>query len=195
MPNDLASLGFAGSGGCIGSNDDCDPILHTNNMIYHLTADDVRVIKEIGDGRYNAARSRNIVDQQQGDQSSALTDRTGVAAELAVANSFGGTWNKNLGVPDGQQGDVTLPSGETISVKSSLHPEAHWVLVAPSQGKVKDDMMVFVVPETRDTQPENMIIVGWLPAAKFNSLLRLTLHPSMTPGTKGVLRSELWPIS
>lgn len=158
-------------------------------VIYHLTPEDLEAVEEIGDGRYNAARTRNIVDHQQGKQSSAQTDRTGVAAELAVANSFGGVWNKNLGVPDGQQGDVTLPNGKTMSVKSSLHANAQWVLVAPTQGAVKDDYVVFVVPEG-----ENMDIVGWLPADLFNNLIQLTNHPSMTPGTVGVPRSELWPI-
>lgn len=166
-------------------------------MIYHLTPEDIDTIKVVGDGRYNSARSRNIVDHQQGKQSSAQTDRTGVAAELAVAHSFGGSWNANIGMSDGQKGDVTLPTGETISVKSSLYPDARWVLVAPTQGEVKDDMVVFVVPETRSSNvvlSENMLIVGWLPAAKFNSLLQLTNVYSMTPGTKGVPVDKLWPI-
>jgi hypothetical protein len=148
---------------------------------YRFTDEDLVTIKDIGDGRYASNRKIGTINQQIADQPSTQIERCGVAAELAIANILSGTWNKDLGHPDPQYGDVVV-GDITVSVKASLHPHAQWVLMG-NQLLVKDDYLMFCVPMNDRL---GMHWVGWLPKVEFNTLIEPVAKRGMKPGTRGV---------
>ena len=94
------------------------------NSVITLNSVEERLATFVAKSRYKNNRDKNIHNSKIGDQSDYLTDLNGFGAELAFSKLFNCYPDMSIFTRDASNdtGDVKLPNGMTVDVKTTTYP-------------------------------------------------------------------------
>lgn len=128
-------------------------------MLYSFNSEELQLAKTVAILRSVPKRKRNVRNKKVSDIDDFTIDYVGCLGEIAVAAVSGGT-SRTDGSLMGDQGygDVTLPNGKMIEVKTTLKPNRNLIVSGKDPSVMKADYIVLVWLLTEDS----VEIFGWL---------------------------------